>query len=1024
MKEKFYLKKTSFVRAFLWLAVLLGAVEASAQTKENPERWEVGGNYEISPQFGTYYAVFTAPEDGFLTLSYNVADYLVVYTDAAFTSMLSPEPEKSVFPKVSRIKMTAGTTYYFGTNFIMSAGSVDVAFGEALTLELTDATPEQGSKVDVMPGSIDYYFNMYVHVVGETKISANGVSQILLPNVNEATTPVVGVDVKAVLMGWLTDGTLKEGDEFTITMKDVCSAADESVKYGEDGTLTATYVVGAKPLGLVKTVNTPDDGVDEFLSYYTEASGQAIQLVFDGNLKAESAQVTLLYGDMEAEDGGEYYVEVVEKATCIGNTLYIPVYGKRRAPQDMVTSGKDYEVITLRVSGLTDEKGNYVYSEGSGMLGSFSFVYNYKEIQPKQLVTEWTPKAGASLDGKSSIELYIIGGMDGLAYDGVQFEYISNGVPAPVVVRASDIKVEAGPLSPDDDILTIPVPAGAADPNSDIKVSFVNLQSADGYVEEHVGKLTVTYVTVAGMEAPEELEIASCSVTEGASYANWEAGSFITLSTNQDDKVGYVDYTLEDLTQEDGILATSYMVKQADGSFSAENVFGHTFLAGRQYEITFTCYASEADKNQGGEPMGELTVKFNGATEAFRFSDVTLVSVTPDPEVGFESAEENQVVFTFSAPVTLNDDLTFVNLGMGATTPYESKESSEGGKVWTLTIPQSTMTGEHVTVCVGAVDANGLVVEGNEGKESGSFFSYEIVLPYNFTEAEVLFPVAGATVESLSEIRFGGNDIGYSYDGTIEVLDMARNVVATATGAELEECPYAETDPNYWKWTPSYATVVLNQEITKNGTYYVVVPRGYFIFGELSETGRSKEMTITYVVENEENAVAQDFVPVSTTPAEGEVAELSSFTITCEDVVGVPDMEGALTKVKLSDANGKEYAIAKVEYDDNDWNSFIIGLAETITETGTYTLEIAAGVFGSEDYDPVMGEGHCNPALSYTFTVTGGNSIAAVAAGTSDGRVTVCTLDGVVVLKDADRAALETLKKGVYVVNGKKMVVK
>ena len=83
-------------------------------------------------------------------------------------------------------------------------------------------------------------------------------------------------------------------------------------------------------------------------------------------------------------------------------------------------------------------------------------------------------------------------------------------------------------------------------------------------------------------------------------------------------------------------------------------------------------------------------------------------------------------------------------------------------------------------------------------------------------------------------------------------------------------------------------------------------------------------------------------------------------------------------------------------------------------------------LFGNGSWIPGSTEGACNPELTYTIVIdengvtVGVNSVLAE-IGT---KVTVYNLNGVRVLYNADRDALKALRKGIYVVNGKKVVIK
>ena len=85
-------------------------------------------------------------------------------------------------------------------------------------------------------------------------------------------------------------------------------------------------------------------------------------------------------------------------------------------------------------------------------------------------------------------------------------------------------------------------------------------------------------------------------------------------------------------------------------------------------------------------------------------------------------------------------------------------------------------------------------------------------------------------------------------------------------------------------------------------------------------------------------------------------------------------------------------------------------------------LTIAPELFADDQWDPMFGTGSANAELTYEFTVGEGDGVSSVSVDES--KVTVYTLNGVKVLDNADRESLRTLKKGIYIVNGKKTVVK
>ncbi len=136
------------------------------------------------------------------------------------------------------------------------------------------------------------------------------------------------------------------------------------------------------------------------------------------------------------------------------------------------------------------------------------------------------------------------------------------------------------------------------------------------------------------------------------------------------------------------------------------------------------------------------------------------------------------------------------------------------------------------------------------------------------------------------------------------------------------------------------------------------------------------------------------------------------------DSVVVYDDKG---NVAATLAGDPEAVIPEEEEDNWDYQpkAQMLTLDREITESGTYRLRIPEGYFnlGSEMSSINSRE------MTLTYTVAPDTHIGGVAADGAEG-VTVYTVDGRLVLKSDDASGLKGLKKGVYIVNGKKTLVK
>ena len=197
------------------------------------------------------------------------------------------------------------------------------------------------------------------------------------------------------------------------------------------------------------------------------------------------------------------------------------------------------------------------------------------------------------------------------------------------------------------------------------------------------------------------------------------------------------------------------------------------------------------------------------------------------------------------------------------------------------------------------------------------------------------------------------------------------------------------------------------------------------------------------------SSVAYDFDAESTiTPAENDetITALYSFTLTFDER---PFLARDLAAVMKE--GGKSYTARIAE--SQDGKSFIITLqgdeqgqttGDTLTDVGKYMLVIRAGTFGDAAFAADPKTGHCNPAIVYTYTIKEPQpaepdepenpdkpddpivpdkpSSITETQQTAEG-VTVYNLQGVLMLRADDAAALRTLPAGAYIVNGKTMII-
>ncbi len=481
-------KLYTYLRTLLCAAtLLLGATTARAGYGDVVDfgRVALDTPYELKGDYSDYTALFIATKSGMLSVVATNGCLMAPYSDAEHTQPISYKHSSisSGTQETYDLKVEAGTAYYFLCDFCMTDGQITFSMGDKITITPTLVTPATGSTFSMSEGgNISVTFNRAV-ITGSAEVLAGTKTTSVS---TAAWGSFLSIDVKNAVMDFMEDGTLKPGSEFTVRIHDVRAAADETVLYGTDGTLDLKYVCGSMPVKM--TASSGVEGV-KFLSYWMKGDPAGkLSFTFNGNLLPADAEglqpvLSLTYGNVEGEAGSFYTEEI--PYVIEGNVLTADLSGKLRRPQDMVTDGQTYEKMLVKLIGVRDAEGNYVYSPGMGTLGSFTYDMDYEEVKA-DVVSEFVPASGQSLEGVKEIEIWITD-YEKLHYKGILFSFGSDEIDDIVV---TDYKAVADTEFEGAYILTVPVPAEAA-ACENVTVSLHELQSADGL--DHSATLTATY---------------------------------------------------------------------------------------------------------------------------------------------------------------------------------------------------------------------------------------------------------------------------------------------------------------------------------------------------------------------------------------------------------------------------------------------------------------------------------------------------------------------------------------------------
>ena len=288
----------------------------------------------------------------------------------------------------------------------------------------------------------------------------------------------------------------------------------------------------------------------------------------------------------------------------------------------------------------------------------------------------------------------------------------------------------------------------------------------------------------------------------------------------------------------------------------------------------------------------------------------------------------------------------------------------------------------------------------------GLTYTYTIVAPTTY-DYPITLDKPNAAYASLDKFEIWVDDVNiHPEKGTFQVINADTDAVV-AEGV-LQDAGY---------YSPAI-TCVFNTPITEAGNYTVIIPQGAFGDNTWVENNYISGKANAEIRKDYAIGVFYDFEPISITPENNaNVSEISAIEI----------------KTDLSWASAKDNLIWVYDAEDNavvsgtfttnmdDYSSLICTFPTPVIELGTYTVVIPQGTFGDDTYF-AQNYGHANAEIRLTYTVTIGTGIDGINAGTNN--LTVYSIDGVCVLRNAKADDLKNLEKGLYIVNGKKMVIR
>ena len=197
----------------------------------------------------------------------------------------------------------------------------------------------------------------------------------------------------------------------------------------------------------------------------------------------------------------------------------------------------------------------------------------------------------------------------------------------------------------------------------------------------------------------------------------------------------------------------------------------------------------------------------------------------------------------------------------------------------------------------------------------------------------------------------------------------------------------------------------LNEEITAPGEYILTLPAASV---NLDGTPTDKDYSFVYTITEADNE------KYTVTPEVGNVTSLQTIDVIFDSHSEISFGSG---NPSLTDADGNSYTVNEdfgPDWDILNWARFTI--AEEITAEGTYTLTLPAGHINYED-----GSSNVND-IKFTWTV--GNATAISNIFSAEGNVEIYNANGQLI-KSGDASAIKSLAPNkMYIINGKKVIIK
>ena len=874
----------------------------------------------------------------------------------------------------------AGVEYYILASSSMSS-SKKYFYGVLETgtskLEIKSMNFEEGKVFDITGyGQLNIEFNMKATADVDAYLTvgnypAEADKEKGRVEVHSSTqTGQLSIVLKDTLNNWLSAGYFTGGETMTLKLTGIKAQADDNIVYGEDGSLTLTFLAPSKGHKLVKEILP-----SPLYSYYAKGDADGIvKMIFDTPVMSGSEQKATAALRMGYADLNDVYAETIgsDKISANGDTLFIDLTDKLRSYEAMGLTSK-YGSFTFNVFNVVMADGTYASTEGAHV-GSYTYTLKFEERNNGNVTAEFTPASGETLT--DNLEVYF-SDKSAYTFSGMRFSYQNVDTDKKYQVDVTE-GITSASEGKNGITYTIPVPA-AVKAGKNVRIEFIDLVSADGM--DH-SSMTDGVKFNPGNELTADLSASSQNINDGDVVTFATGSKYLVLTFDQNVYVNKVEgrrqVTVKDLT------TGTYLTAKTPAYVSRKNLNEIKFCTNEgfknthkyQYTISEATVVDSqyvATSGQYGKYMPEIDITFTvnenkgnldfiaDPVEGSIVNSISTIKCTTDKT---KDESTNWVGFNNSPDYTV----WAVQINGTDTTKIQQAKLSAGenndGFVITFD-PAITTPGKYTILVNDSVYSLGTGFEAapNEYKVT---FDYTVIEAPTTDITVTADPADEAYLTSLKTITLTADDDTKLWCGTTPVTVYNR----------VERKSYEATMSMPSSIGTNKLVITLDDELTidaNEGDYTVSIPAGSFgdqtWYDNDALTGRTNEAISLFYTLGE----APVEVSYTADPAdESTVESLSTITISIGD--GTADYGQGSGKATFScPANRINYeiepeAIWPDSFDDPVYQ-YTITLPSTITEAGVYTLTIPDGLFLDANGDDV-------PGTTFTWTIEAGSTPA------------------------------------------------